>query len=97
MFPPRNVIRRYRVYSLRINLVVHYHQVPPRAGVSEDHGPTGGAAYVFIRHASKYSFNFFLGDAMRGAMLYIPIGVIIKIPNNRLECHSIGSTSTVEL
>ena len=97
MFPPRNVIRRDRVYSIHINLVVNHHQVPARAGVSKDYKPTAGAAYVFVRHVPKYSFNFFLRDAMRGTMLYIPSGVIIKIPDNRLECHRIGPASYVVL
>ena len=59
--------------------------MPARASVSEDHGTAGGPAGVYVRRVLEYLFNLLLRDTMLGTVLHVAIGVVIEIPDNRVE------------
>src|SRR5438876_4968428 len=61
--------------------------MPPRAGVAEDHGPAGGPADVRVRRVLEHLFDLFLGDAVLRTVLHITIGVVIEVPEDRIEWH----------
>jgi hypothetical protein len=63
--------------------------VPACTRFAEHNGAAGGTTDVCIRRILENLFNLFLGQPMLGTMLDISIGIIVKVPNDRLLWHGL--------
>src|SRR6185437_16624008 len=85
--PPWHVVSGNWVNRFLVNRLVHDHQVPTGAGISENDRPTGRSADVGVRRILEYFFDLLLGDVVFGAMPDVAIGIVVQIPDDRIERH----------